>query len=102
MPSSKPKATAASNGAPKTKGGKSGSSSTGTSTPVPPPTTDEPQEATSASSAGSGRPDKVAYDVEQELIKKDIDAVQVKLVCLLINLSLFLTSIICILVCCEG
>lgn len=79
MPSSKPKATAASNGAPKTKGGKSGSSSTGTSTPVPPPTTDEPQEATSASSAGSGRPDKVAYDVEQELIKKDIDAVQVKL-----------------------
>lgn len=57
----------------KAKGGKS-STSTGTSTPVP-------SSATDASSATtSGRPDKTAYDAEQEKIKKDIDASQTKLV----------------------
>jgi hypothetical protein len=93
----KPKATTPANGAtgvPKPKGGKSSRSSTGTSTPVPPPTTEERQDTTAASS--SGRPDKAAYDEEQEQIKKDIDAVQAKLVCLvrnLVNLTwLFITD----------
>lgn len=77
----KAKAAAASNGAtgaPKSKGSKSGTTSAGTSTPVPP---EERQESTASASTGLGKPEKSAYDAEQEKIRKDIDAVQAKLVC---------------------
>jgi hypothetical protein len=79
----KAKAAAVSNGAagvPKSKAGKSSTTSTGTSTPVPPPTVEERQETAAAASTGQGRPDKATYDAEQENIKKEIDAIQVKLV----------------------
>jgi hypothetical protein len=82
----KAKVAAASNGAtgaPKSKGGKSSTTSTGTATPIPLSTTEERQEAATTSPTGQGRPEKAAYDAEQEKIKKDIDAVQVKLVCYL-------------------
>lgn len=77
----KAKAAVTSNGAPKSKAGKSSTTSTGTSTPVPPPMTEEHQDATAVAPTGQGRPDKAIYDTEQENIKKEIDAVQAKLVC---------------------
>lgn len=64
------KSVSADTAAPKAKGGKS---STGTSTPVPPV-----EDASAAIT--SGKPDKAAYDTEQEKIKRDIDAAQTKLV----------------------
>jgi hypothetical protein len=74
-----PKVKAAPSGAGATKTSKGGKSSSGTSTPVAPsPAADENETGPAAS---SGRPDKAAYDAEQEKLKKDIDAVQAKLVC---------------------
>lgn len=107
MPASKVKTAAPADGAAgasKAKGGaKSSRSGTGTSTPIPPPQADELHETT-ATSTGLGRPDKVAYDAEQEKIKKEIDTVQVKLVCLT-HTHLFefdFTKLIRVAVCCEG
>jgi hypothetical protein len=87
-------------GAPKSKAGKSSTTSTGTSTPVPPPTTEEHQDATVIAATGQGRPDKATYDAEQENIKKDIDAVQAKLVCHLDSYDLIYADPY-IVVCCE-
>jgi hypothetical protein len=56
----------------KAKPEKSAPSTNGTTTPVP--------EAAPSSSGGFGKPDKAAYDSEQEDIKKQIDAIQTKLV----------------------
>ena len=78
MPASAPKTKAPATTAtlPKSKSPKSDSS--GTSTPM----TFELQDATPAASTwSSGRPDKAAYDAEQEKLKKNIDALNAKMVC---------------------
>jgi hypothetical protein len=73
MPPQKAKPAAASNSA-----GKKGKGATsvppGTGAPVP---KDAPAEA---ALTGVGKPDKAAYDLEQEKIKADIDVLQAKLV----------------------
>ncbi|GLB33817.1 putative nuclear segregation protein Bfr1 [Lyophyllum shimeji] len=74
MPAAKSKAAPASNGAaPRGKA----SSNSGTSTPVS--TTDKKDTSDASATFSTGKPDKKAYDVEQETIKKEIDALQVKL-----------------------
>lgn len=77
MPAPKAKAAATTTTTvPKSKAPKSGTSGTST------PTTAEPQDATPAAFTGSGgRPDKAVYDAEQEKLKKDIDALNAKMVC---------------------
>lgn len=73
MPAPKTKAAATTATLPKSKAPKSGTST---------PTTLEPQDATLTASTGSGgRPDKAAYDAEQETFKKNIDALNTKMVC---------------------
>jgi hypothetical protein len=57
------------------------STNTGTSTSIPPSSTQDTSEQ-----AGSGKPDKAAYDAEQEKIKTEIAALQNTLV----SSSLFL------------
>ena len=49
-------------------------STNGTSTPVP-------QDTSADAKTPASKPDKAAYDAEQENIKKEIDALQTKLVC---------------------
>ena len=60
--------------APKAKG----SAANGTKKSKPTPATDN--YVVDVSSGGFGKPDKAAYDVEQERLKKEIVAVQAKLV----------------------
>lgn len=74
-----PKAKSASSNAGAIKKSKSTPTSTnGTSSPVPPAAT--PDTTEHAHNYGHGRPDKAIYDAEQEKIKVEIDAIQVKLV----------------------
>jgi hypothetical protein len=47
-------------------------SASGTSTPIP--------DAAASSSGGLGKPDKAAYDAEQDQLRKKIDEIQAKLV----------------------
>lgn len=54
----------------------------GTVTPIPPPKVDE-QLDTAAAAVHAGRPDKAVYDAEQDGVKKEIEALQVKLVCII-------------------
>ncbi|KDQ64520.1 hypothetical protein JAAARDRAFT_683996 [Jaapia argillacea MUCL 33604] len=70
--------TAPSNGsAPKGKPAKASPSTSGTSTPVV--ATPHEDLAKAALVTGHGRPDKGTYDAEQEKLKKEIDALQIKL-----------------------
>ncbi|KAG6854779.1 hypothetical protein C0991_001206 [Blastosporella zonata] len=73
MPAAKTKAPSATNGAPK---GKASSVASGTSTPIS--TTDKKDTADALASFVGGKPDKKAYDAEQERIKKEIDTLQAK------------------------
>jgi hypothetical protein len=70
MPAPKTKANGA--GA-KSKAEKSAPSTNGTTTPVT-------EAAAPSSSGGFGKPDKAAYDAEQDQLRKDIDALQAKVV----------------------
>ncbi|KAG5724339.1 hypothetical protein E4T56_gene16034 [Termitomyces sp. T112] len=76
MPVAKTKAASATNNtAPK---GKSSAANSGTSTPVS--TTDKKETTAEVlTKLAGGKPDKKAYDAEQERLKKEIDALQVKL-----------------------
>lgn len=74
---SKGAAAAPNGGAPKAKAQKSAPSTNGTTTPVPEAAKDT---AKDAQAAGAGKPDKAAYDAEQEQLKKSIGALQTKLV----------------------
>lgn len=71
-PKSKPAAT---NGA-----AKKPKSATPSGTASPAPTTAEIKEDAAPAAYGSGKPDKALYDTEQNKIKAEIDALQVKLV----------------------
>ncbi|KAH7929454.1 hypothetical protein BV22DRAFT_1080930 [Leucogyrophana mollusca] len=73
MPAAKTKS-APSNGSAKPKGTKSTPASTVTSSPKAPE-----QDQGTASFSASGKPDKAAYDAEQERIKSEIDSLQTKL-----------------------
>ncbi|KAI0796641.1 hypothetical protein C8Q75DRAFT_845999 [Abortiporus biennis] len=78
MAAAKSQSASTSNGGAIKKSKSSTSSTNGTTTPVPPSTQDG-SEHSSLVTYGPGRPDKKIYDSEQERIKKEIDAVQVKL-----------------------
>lgn len=60
---------------------KSAPSTNGTSSPVPPPAAATPDGSETVHNYGPGKPDKSIYDAEQEKVKAEIEAVQVKLVC---------------------
>ncbi len=47
-----------------------------------------------APSLSSGKPDKSAYDAEQQRIKADVDALQEKLVCHVSRLHLLLLTVV--------
>ena len=53
-------------------------SSSGTATPV---SAEKDTSDVSIATLAGGKPDKKAYDAQQDAIKKEIDALQVKLVC---------------------
>ena len=72
-PAAKSKGAAANGAAPKAKAQKPESSTNGTTTPVHESVKDN-------AGSTSGKPDKAAYDAEQDQLKKSIDALQVKLV----------------------
>ena len=56
-------------------------SASGTSTPVPSNVaTKDTSEVTPVPASGTGKPDKAAYDAEQDKIKAEIDTLQTKLV----------------------
>jgi hypothetical protein len=80
MPPAAPKSKAANGPAAKGKPVKSAASTNGTSTPV----SDWPE----AAPVSSSKPDKAAYDAEQNSLKAEIDALQSKLVSTMTN-SLF-------------
>lgn len=74
MPASKAKSASAN-------GSASGKTTKGTpASTVPPSPVSKPLETDHVVTNGSGRPDKSAYDAEQERLKSEIDVVQVKLV----------------------
>ncbi|KIK06697.1 hypothetical protein K443DRAFT_673984 [Laccaria amethystina LaAM-08-1] len=73
MPAAKSKAAPSANGAAKAKT----ASSSGTATPVS--TADKKDVSDALATFASGKPDKKAYDVEQDKIKAEIDALQIKL-----------------------
>lgn len=80
MPAAKTKSAPTNGAAAKGKGTKTPSSGSGT--PVVPAKTLDTAELTPALVGGSGKPEKAAYDAEQEKIKTEIDSLQVKLVCI--------------------
>ena len=62
-------------------GSTSGKTTKGTpASTVPPSPVSKPLDADRAVTHGSGKPDKNAYDAEQERLKSEIDALQAKLV----------------------
>jgi hypothetical protein len=72
---------AAKDGGPKSKpAAKSASSTPGTATPA------EPADAP-PSIGGFSKPDKAAYDLEQDTLRKEIDAKQARLVCFLLLIT---------------
>lgn len=75
MPAAKTKAAPATNAPSK---GKSSAANSGASTPVS--TTDKKDTPEVLAKLAGGKPDKKAYDAEQERLRKDIDALQAKLV----------------------
>lgn len=75
MPASKAKSASA-NGSASGKTTKETPAST-----VPPSPVSKPSETDRALTNVSGKPDKSAYDAEQERLRSDIDALQAKLVC---------------------
>jgi len=72
MPAAKTKSTTTGGAAPKAKAPKPPS--------VAVTASQDTSEATPTSASWSGKPDKAAYDAEQEKIKTSIDGLQVKLV----------------------
>ncbi|KAG6873325.1 hypothetical protein C0995_000478 [Termitomyces sp. Mi166 len=76
MPAAKTKVASATNGA-TSKGKSSSVANSGTSTPVS--ATDNKDTTEALAKLAGGKPDKKAYDAEQEKLKKEIDALQVKL-----------------------
>ena len=74
MPAAKSKAAPSANGAAKAKT----ASSSGTATPVS--TADKKDVSDALATFAGGKPDKKAYDAEQDKIKVEIDALQIKLV----------------------
>ncbi|KAG6900963.1 hypothetical protein C0993_004400 [Termitomyces sp. T159_Od127] len=74
MPAAKTKAVPAANAPSK---GKSSAANSGASTPVS--TTDKKDTSEVLAKLVGGKPDKKAYDAEQERLKKEIDALQAKL-----------------------
>lgn len=62
------------------KGKASTPTTNGTTTPVS--VASEKKDTSEVPSVSGGKPDKKAYDIEQERLKGEIDALQVKLVCM--------------------
>lgn len=89
-----PKAKSASSNTGAIKKSKSTASSTnGTSSPVPPPSGSTPDVAAEhVHNYGHGRPDKSIYDAEQDKIKGEIDALQVKLVSFALRVCILYSS----------
>jgi hypothetical protein len=77
MPAAKTKPTTTNGAAAKGKASKPPSS---TSAPIPAASSNDTSAGASAPPSGSAKPDKSAYDAEQEKIKADIEALQAKLV----------------------
>ncbi|KAF6762118.1 nuclear segregation protein Bfr1 [Ephemerocybe angulata] len=75
MPAPKSAASTATKGGPKAKT----ASSSGTATPVSTSAEKDTLDVSAIATLSGGKPDKKAYDAQQESIKKEIDALQVKL-----------------------